>query len=146
MLRKTVFILGAGFSRYAGMPLVQDLDTEVFAWLDRNKDQDEFIRPFMYPMGCEFPDGKFYAGLNFVGGHHRGFEELLIALQLAVTRYSIVIQTNNVLRRACVRLLWEKQRACDLSDAYCHFAHRVVQSAGAISFNWDPSANWPLTR
>jgi len=44
----TVFILGAGFSRYAGMPLVLELREEVLEWLRLNAD-DPRVSPHMRP-------------------------------------------------------------------------------------------------
>lgn len=138
MNHRTAFVLGAGFSRHAGLPLVIELRQLVFQWIERNKEDDFRIKPHMYPMQNwpEFPRGKFQAGLEYVD-KGQGFEELLIALQAAEDSYPATVQTIHVLQRACVRLLLERQRGCKLPGGYLHFADHVAQATGVISFNWD---------
>jgi len=137
-MTNTVFILGAGFSRYAGMPLVVELRDQVFNWIERYKDQDARIKSHMYPLPNwpEYPKGKYYAGLECVDTGD-GFEELLIRLQTASEDCPVTIQTIHVLRRACAKLLWETQLTCRLPEEYLHFARHSAQSLGVISFNWD---------
>jgi hypothetical protein len=120
------------------MPLVRDLRAEVFEWIDRNQDRDSRIGPFMHPMKNwpEFPEGKFRAGLDFVD-KAQGFEELLIDLQRAEDVYPVTVQTGQVLRRACMRLIWEKQAGFTVTEPYKNFARQVESSRGVVSFNWD---------
>jgi hypothetical protein len=68
MTEPRVFVLGAGFSQYAGMPLVRDLKAEVLEWIDRNQDRDSRIGPFIHPIKNwpEFPEEKCRARLDFV--------------------------------------------------------------------------------
>ena len=141
MSTKALFILGAGFSRYAGMPLVQQLRECVFDWLKRKRSSDPHVAVHLGPLPNwpEFPDGKFRAGLLRVDpGDNRGFEEWMADLLKAANEYPACVQTYNVLRYACTKLLWEKQvSVTGLPDAYTHFARQVRQSLGVVSFNWD---------
>jgi len=141
MLDKTLFIVGAGFSCHAGMPLVQNLREEVKNWLDRNAASDPRISVHMRPLDNwpEFPDGKFWAGLRRVDPHDsRGFEEWMVDLLKTADTFPACVQTFHVLRRACALLLWEKQaNLVSLPEAYCAFAQRARDSLGVISFNWD---------
>jgi hypothetical protein len=141
MLDKTLFIVGAGFSCHAGMPLVQNLRAEVNNWLDRNAASDPRISVHMRPLvnWPELPDGKFWAGLRRVDPHdNRGFEEWMVDLLKTADTFPACVQTFHVLRRACALLLWEKQaKLVSLPEAYCAFAQRARYSLGVISFNWD---------
>lgn len=141
MLDKALFILGAGFSCHAGMPLVQDLRVEVNNWLDRNAANDPRISVHMKSLAAwpEFPDGKFRAGLRLVDPeHNRGFEEWMVDLLKTADTFPACVQTFRVLRRACALLLWEKQaNLVSLPEAYYAFAQRARNSLGVISFNWD---------
>ena len=141
MLDKTLFIVGAGFSCHAGMPLVQNLRAEVNNWLDRNAASDPRISVHMRPLlnWPEFPNGKFWAGLRRVDPHDkRGFEEWMVDLLKTADTFPACVQTFHVLRRACALLLWEKQASLvSLPEAYCAFAQRARDSLGVISFNWD---------
>src|SRR5258708_29231941 len=79
----TVFVIGAGYSRHAGMPLVQQLRGEVLYWLKENAN-DPYISPHMkaLPNWPEFPEGKFWASLRKVDPKDkRGFEEWMIDLR-----------------------------------------------------------------
>ena len=138
MRYKTVFVLGAGFSYHAGIPLVQQLRTEILNCIDRIKDRDLIINPFFLPMLPEYPRGKFWAGFEFVD-RGQGIEELLVDLRGAVDKCPVALQALNILRRVCTRLLWEKHHGLRfrLPDIYSGFAHRVASSIGVISFNWD---------
>jgi hypothetical protein len=141
MPAKTLFILGAGFSRYAGMPLVQQLRQWVFDWLKRNGSSDPHVAVHLGPLPNwpEFPEGKFRAGLLRVDpADIRGFEEWMADLLKAADEYPACVQTYNVLRYACTKLLWEKQASLtSLPDAYLHFARQVRQTEGVVSLNWD---------
>jgi hypothetical protein len=141
MFDKTLFIVGAGFSCHAGMPLVQNLREEVKNLLDRNAASDPRISVHMGPLDNwpEFPDGKFWAGLQRVDPHdNRGFEEWMVDLLKAADTFPACVQTFHVLRRACALLLWEKQASLvSLPEAYYAFAQRARDSLGVISFNWD---------
>jgi hypothetical protein len=79
MPAKSLFILGAGFSRHAGMPLVQQLRQCVFDWLKKNGSSDPHVAVHLGPLPNwpEFPEGKFRAGLLRVDpGDDRGFEDI----------------------------------------------------------------------
>ncbi|SPE40112.1 hypothetical protein SBA7_1280004 [Candidatus Sulfotelmatobacter sp. SbA7] len=147
MRDKTVFVLGAGFSYHAGIPLVQQLRTEVLNCIDRIKVRDLIIRTFLEPMGIEYPEGKFRKGFAAVD-HGQGIEELLVDLRGAVVKCPVALQTLNILRRACARLLWEEHYGLRLRlpDAYSGFAHRVASAIGVISFNWDLVCETALER
>jgi hypothetical protein len=133
-----MYVLGAGFSCHAGIALASELRSLVFDWIERNRERDSRIGPHLRPSGSwpEFPDGKFHAGLAVVD-KDQGFEELLISLQATEESHPVTVQTARVLRRACVRLIWERQRSCRLSEAYLNFAARLRHSKAVISFNWD---------
>ncbi len=141
MSSNTLFILGAGFSRFAGMPLVQHLRADVFEWLKRNGASDPHVAVHLGPLSNwpEFPEGKFKAGLLRVDATgNLGFEELMIELLKSAGAYPVSVQTYNVLRYACMKLLWERQAALgSLPTAYVHFAKQVRHSSGVVSFNWD---------
>jgi hypothetical protein len=141
MRTKSLFILGAGFSRYAGMPLVQELRDCVLGWLERNGANDHRVSVHLKALANwpEFPRGKFWEGLRRVDPHdNRGFEEWMADLLKTAETFPVCVQTYHVLRRACARLLWEKQASiADLPSAYCGFARQVEDGLGVVSFNWD---------
>lgn len=137
---RTVFVLGAGFSRLAGMPLVQQLREEVFRWLDENA-EDPRVSVHMHPLlnWPEFPNGKFWDSLRRIDPEdNRGFEELMIDLRSQEEGYPASVQARHVLRYACAQLLWSKQKALgSVPESYRHFARLIRSELGVISFNWD---------
>jgi hypothetical protein len=136
----TVFILGAGFSRNAGMPLVQHLREEVFEWLKANAD-DPRVSVHMKPLANwpEYPNGKFWDPLRLVDPHDKlGFEEWMIGLRRLEAEEPACVQAFEVLRHACVQLLWAKQIGmATLPQSYHRFARLVRNELGVISFNWE---------
>ena len=56
----------------------------------------------------------------------------------AADTFPACVQTYHVLRRACAKLLWEKQASmANLPDAYYGFAQQAWHGLGVVSFNWD---------
>lgn len=136
-----LFILGAGFSRYAGMPLVQQLRECVLEWLKGPGISDPHVRVHLGPLSNwpEYPVGKFLAGLRCVDpADNRGFEEWMADLLKVAGQEPACVQTYHVLRYACAKVLWDKQMNIGkLPDAYIHFARKVHRGLGVVSFNWD---------
>lgn len=143
-MKRTTFILGAGFSAAAHFPLVRGLRELLINFMenDRHPIYETFIQA-----GQGFENGQFYEGLKTTDPHSRlAFEELLTELQRVCAnaapddpRHT----TLRVLRMGCARLLWQKQNAISkVSPAYENFARRFFKPAqvrhnAVISFNWD---------
>ena len=143
-MRRTAFILGAGFSAGAQFPLVRGLKELVIrsVEVERHPVYAALLRP-----GRGFVRGEFYDGLDRVDENsQRGFEELLIALRHTCAnandddpRYT----TLRVLRIGCARLLWRMQNAIGrIPASYQNFAQRFfkppeMRSNVVISFNWE---------
>jgi hypothetical protein len=143
-MKKTVFVLGAGFSAAGGFPLVRGLRTRVLSsiQLERHPSYSAWIKP-----GQGFTDGQFYDGLVKVDpAGTLGFEELLIELRRRlkhVSKWDSQHITDLVLRIGCARLLWQSHRLINtLVPCYLNFARRTFKlSEGrqhvVVSFNWD---------
>lgn len=143
-MRRTAFILGAGFSAAAQFPLVRGLKELVINFVET--DRHALYAASLQP-GRGFERGEFYAGLDQVDENlQRGFEELLIALRRICAnadgndpRHT----TLRVLRTGCARLLWQQQNAIQKVPAsYENFARRFFKPAEmrsnvVISFNWE---------
>lgn len=143
-MRRTVFILGAGFSAAAQFPLVRGLKELVINFVETER---HAIYAASLEPGRGFERGEFYEGLDQVDENsQRGFEELLIAL------WHICAGTDSndprhatlrVLRIGCARLLWQCQNEITKPSAsYENFARRFFKPAEmrsnvVISFNWD---------
>ena len=113
MSNQTVFVLGAGFSCLAGIPLMNELRDEVFA--------DPRIQ-----------------NLPALADHdqRRGIEETL--LNLRRTADESAAQAHDALLNASLCLLWKKhQMMPDLPEAYLRFARMASESVGIVSLNWD---------
>jgi hypothetical protein len=143
-MRKTVFILGAGFSAAAQFPLVRGLKELVINFVETER---HAIYTASLEPGRGFERGEFYEGLDQVDENsQRGFEELLIALRHICTSadgYDPRHATLRVLRIGCARLLWQQQNAIKkVPVSYENFAKRFfkppeMRSNVVISFNWD---------
>src|SRR5579859_7832893 len=143
-MRRTVFILGAGFSAAAQFPLVRGLKELVINFVETERHS---IYAASLEPGQGFERGEFYEGLDQVDENsQRGFEELLIALRHVCAgadgndpRHA----TLHVLRIGCARLLWQRQNELTKPSAsYENFARRFFKPAEmrsnvVISFNWD---------
>ncbi len=141
------FVLGAGFSADAGFPLVRTLRTDVISWIETERHPS--AKPHLTPYLHGYPEGQFYAGLKSIDpSGSMGFEELTIAARdrLSATYLHDPAYTfDRILRDACGRLLWHKQKALNLPApiAYQNFAswfhehHLYGQTNAIISFNWD---------
>jgi hypothetical protein len=141
------FVLGAGFSVTAGFPLVRNLRTDVISWIEA--EQHPSAKPHLTPYLHGYPEGQFYAGLKEIDpSGSRGFEELMIAARdrlSATYLHDPAYTLDRVLRDACGRLLWHRQRMLDRSApiAYQNFAswfhehHSYGQTNAIISLNWD---------
>jgi hypothetical protein len=143
-MRKTAFILGAGFSAAAQFPLVRGLKELVINFLETER---HAIYTVSLEPGRGFERGEFYEGLDQIDENsQRGFEELLIALRhicATADGYDPRHATLRVLRIGCARLLWQRQNAIRKAPvSYENFAKRFFKSAEmrsnvVISFNWD---------
>jgi hypothetical protein len=143
-MKRTTFILGAGFSAAAGFPLVRELRQLVidFMHTDRHPIYDVFLHA-----GQGFKDGQFADGINRVDPESRlGFEELLNALQIVCKSADPSNPCHlalKVLRYGCTRLFWKKQNELlRVPTAYENFARRFFKPSEArnntvVSFNWD---------
>ncbi|MGB8887081.1 MAG: hypothetical protein WCC87_10190 [Candidatus Korobacteraceae bacterium] len=113
MSNQTVFVLGAGFSCLAGIPLMNELRDEVFA--------DPRIQNL--PALADHD-------------HQRGIEEAL--LDLRKTADESAAHAHDALLNASLCLLWKKhQMMPDLPEAYLRFARMASESVGIVSLNWD---------
>jgi len=143
-MRRTTFILGAGFSAAAGFPLVRGLRERVVNFIEA--DLHAAYATFLQP-GQGYTQGQFYEGLRLADPESKlAFEELLIALGRDcehATPDDPRHTTLRVLRLGCVRLLWHRQKAIQqVSASYTNFAKRFFKSAEArdntvITFNWE---------
>ena len=143
-MRRTTFILGAGFSAAAGFPLVRGLRERVvnFIEADRHATYAAFLR-----QGHGYTNGQFYEGLRIADPESQlAFEELLIALGRGCEHAAPEDPrhtTLRVLRLGCVRLLWHKQKAIQqLSAGYANFAARFFKPPETrhntvVTFNWE---------
>lgn len=74
-----VFVLGAGFSREQGYPLVCDMRNEVIRFLKR--EQNVRYWDCMQPGTHGYEKGLFFAGLEMIDPNEElQFEELLVEL------------------------------------------------------------------
>ena len=113
MSNQTVFVLGAGFSCLAGIPLMNELRDEVLA--------DPRIRNLPALAGRD---------------KERSLEEIL--LDLRRTADESATQAHDALLNASLCLLWKKhQMMPDLPEAYSRFARVAGESVGIVSLNWD---------
>lgn len=147
-VRSTTFVLGAGFSAFAGFPLVAGLRDDVLRYVRERLD----LAPHVQEQFCE--------GLRLAETEAKRadlhFEELLLELtrQLRNAHSSDPRHTTRRLLRAVTgRLLWDRQealRCAPLPIAYEAFARNVQRQAGdrlrnaIVSFNWDLVAEWCL--
>jgi hypothetical protein len=128
------FVLGAGFSVAAGLPLTRDLRGIVAGRIEH-----EHLPRYHQD------NGRFNQGLNHVKDHGRlGLEELLIALKRAATNdRHPAIDTLRALKTACGREFWHRQNAIsNLPACYQNFAEWVNRttvglSNAVVTFNWD---------
>jgi hypothetical protein len=161
-MRRTTFVLGAGFSAAAGFPLVRGLRERVINFIE--DDRHATYAPFLQP-GQGYANGQFYEGLRLADPESKlAFEELLIALERGceqATPEDPRHTTLRVLRLGCVRLLWQRQNAIQQASAsYANFAKRFFKPAEApyntvVTFNWelmmekslrDAAVPWQYTR
>lgn len=161
-MRRTTFILGAGFSAAAGFPLVRGLRERVINFIE--EDRHATYAPFLQ-LGQGYANGQFYEGLRLADPESTlAFEELLIALGRGCEQAAPEDPrhtTLRVLRLGCVRLLWQRQNAIrQVSASYANFAKRFFKPAEAryntvVTFNWelmmeislrDAAEPWQYTR
>lgn len=113
MSNQTVFVLGAGFSCLAGIPLMNELRCEALA--------DSRIRNLPGLVGRDT---------------ERSLEETL--LDLRRTAGESAAEAHDALLNASLCLLWKKhQMMPDLPEAYSRFARVAGDSIGIVSLNWD---------
>ena len=113
MSNQTVFVLGAGFSCLAGIPLMNELRREALA--------DPRIRNLPGLVGRDT---------------ERSLEETL--LDLRRTAGESAAEAHDALLNASLCLLWKKhQMMPDLPEAYSRFARVAGDSVGIVSLNWD---------
>ena len=144
-MQRTTFILGAGFSKAAGFPLVRELRECVIDFIYANPNT---VCDVHLHAGQGFENGQFAEGISQVGPDSRfGFEELLNALQLAckgANRNSPCYVALTDLKIGCLSsLFWNKQNKLQtVPNAYKNFARRFfkpseVRDNAVVSFNWD---------
>jgi hypothetical protein len=134
-MRRTVFILGAGFSAAAQFPLVRGLKELIINLVEAELHAS--YRASLEP-GRNFGRGEFYEGLDQVDENsQRGLEELLIALRhicAGADSYDPRHATLRVLSIGCARLLWQRQNEITKPPAsYENFARL------APSWAWEES-------
>jgi len=113
MSNQTVFVLGAGFSCLAGIPLMNELRGELIA--------NPRIRNLQALVGRD---------------KESSLEEILLDLRQAADESAT--QAHDALLDATLCLLWKKhQRMPDLPEAYSRFARVAGDSVGIVSLNWD---------
>lgn len=149
----TTFVLGAGFSKAAGFPLVRELTDEILDFLVANSNPSWDVHLKANDL---FPHGQFWTGFDAVDPNRSmAFEELLAALARVAATHSLhpAGLTEKVLRLGCARLLWHKQNSLTtLPSAYKNFALRIAADRlagvhhGFVSFNWDVLMEWALQK
>ena len=113
MSNQTVFVLGAGFSCLAGIPLMNELRDEILA--------DPRIQNL---------------SAIAVRSKERSLEEILLDLRQGADESAT--QAHDALLNASLCLVWKKhQMMPDLPDAYSRFARVAGDSVGIVSLNWD---------
>lgn len=139
-----VFVLGAGFSAYAGYPLMRGLRNAVLEHMRNDPDGRYFC--------CERWRDEFSAGLQAadlalpkVGKNPEYcFEELLLHLREARAADPAAMTTDRILRCATGRYLWGRNSYA-MKEEYRNFVSHAKRAIGLISFNWDillESALW----
>ncbi len=113
MSNQTVFVLGAGFSSLAGIPLMDELRDEVLT--------DPRIQDLPALTGQD---------------KRSSLEEILLDLRKGANESAT--QAHDALLNASLCLLWKKhQMMPDLPEAYSRFARVAGDSVGIVSLNWD---------
>ena len=113
MSNQTVFVLGAGFSRHAGIPVMNELRDEV---LGETRIRNLTALP--------------------ARDTERSLEEILLDLPQRADESAA--QAHDTLLNSSLCLLWEKHQTMpDLAEAYSRFARVAGDSVGIVSLNWD---------
>ena len=146
----TTFVLGAGFSVDAGLPLMRDLRGRVLRFIefDRHSSYATHLRPIY-----EYPQGQFYAGLDELDpSRELHFEELFSQLRRINGDPNYVgpaYVTEWVLRVGCARMFWCLHRLNPFPESdYRNFASWLGHAGGRttiVSFNWDVVIETALT-
>lgn len=139
------FVLGAGFSKLAGFPLILELKQQVLDLIERDwtsrscGKQDGYL-----PYYCK---DEFDACLGAVDRPEMGFEELLISLRSRLKtadEFDPSFVALPILERTCARVIWERQRTLtDLPVAYQNWAtwmrerNPPAKTNAIVSLNWD---------
>ena len=113
MSNQTVFVLGAGFSCLAGIPLVNELRDEVLT------------DPRIQNLPALLDRGK-----------ERSLEEILLDLRQSPDESAP--WAHDAVLNATLCVLWKKHQVMeDLPEAYSRFARMAGESVGIVSLNWD---------
>ena len=113
MSNQTVFVLGAGFSCLAGIPLMNELRDEVLT------------DPRIQDLPALADQDK-----------RRSLEEILLDLRGRADESAT--QAHDALLNASLCLLWKKHQVMpDLPETYSRFARMAGESVGIVSLNWD---------
>jgi hypothetical protein len=135
------FILGAGFSREQGFPLVYGLKERVihFVEAERHPAHERFL-----VKDDNYERGEFYAGLEYIDPDaNMGYEEVLIALShhLGEKSEDPCFTTRDILRTGAARLLWcidyfnPRPEGC--YENFVDHLNAAPGGAAVITFNWD---------
>lgn len=118
--RRSVFILGAGFAKDAGMPLASELMGLVSERLSVATEPD-----------IVQTRGQFFEEWTQRDPERRlSFDELARAL---LADRSAALRT---LRLGCLKLFWDRSRQ-EMPEGYRAFARMAAHSEGVILWNWD---------
>ena len=151
-VRRTAFVLGAGFSVDEQYPLVRTMKGQVIHFLEAERHSAYWT--FMKPGNGGYGRGQFYAGLEIIDpDNDLQFEELLVALRKRL-KQNIAIDpchiTEKVLRIGAARLLWAIHNSIwEVATSYKNSAGWLGMKGlphGLISFNWDLQAELLLTQ
>lgn len=123
---RTLFVLGAGFSKEAGYPLAGDLGPLVYRRIDEASEPDI----------VQTRQALAHARADLDPSSRQSFDEIARA---CTGRYCGALRP---LRLGCRALFWDTHKAHEIADSYRSFARWAATSVGVVSFNWDLVVEW----